>query len=79
MTIREEVEKYILELSNQPKVDHSVNLFESGLLTSLNALDLICFIEETYGIDISDDDIGMENFGTINRIVDFVERLKQKG
>ena len=30
MAIREEVEKHVLKLSNQPKLGHSMNLFESG-------------------------------------------------
>jgi acyl carrier protein len=76
MTIRKNVEKYISELTNEPKIDHSINFFESGLLSSLDFLDLISFIEESFKIDISDDDIGMKNFGSINGLVDFVEKQK---
>ena len=79
MTVREDIEKYILQLTNERELDHSINLFESGFLTSIDVLDLICFIEETYNIDISDDDIGMENFGSIDGLVNFVERVKQLG
>ena len=45
MAIREEIEKHISELTNNPDIDHSLNLFESGLLTSLDVLDLLAFIE----------------------------------
>ena len=79
MTVREDIEKYILQLTNERELGHSMNLFESGFLTSIDVLDLICFIEETYNIDISDDDIGMENFGSIDGLVNFVERVKQLG
>jgi acyl carrier protein len=76
MAIREEIEKYISELTNNPEIDHSLNLFESGLLTSLDVLDLISFIENEYDIGISDEDLGMENFGSIDRIVKYLENAK---
>ncbi len=79
MTITEEVEKYILELTNQPELDPSLNLFENGLLTSLNFLDLLSFIEETFTVSVTEDDIGMEYLGSINNIVNLVEKLKQNG
>ncbi len=79
MTITEEVEKYILELTNQPELDPSLNLFENGLLTSLDFLDLLSFIEETFTVSVTEDDIGMEYLGSINNIVNLVEKLKQNG
>ncbi len=79
MIIKEEVEKYILELTNQPELDPSTNFFENGLLTSLDFLDLISFIEETFNVSITEDDIGMKYLGSINSIVNLVEKLKQNG
>ncbi len=79
MNIRETVEKYIQRLTNEADLDHSMNLFESGNLTSLDVLDLISFIEETFALSISDDDISMDSFGSINGIVGLVERLSQSG
>ncbi|HDZ00173.1 MAG TPA: acyl carrier protein [Nitrospirae bacterium] len=79
MIIKEEVEKYVLELTNQPGLDPSMNLFENGLLTSLDFLDIISFIEETFNVSIEEDDIGMEYLGSINNIVNLVEKLKQNG
>ena len=78
MAIREEIEKHISELTNNPEIDHSLNLFESGLLTSLDVLDLISFIENEYDISISDEDLGMENFGSIDRIVKYLENTKRQ-
>ncbi len=78
MAIREEIEKHISELTNNPDIDHSLNLFESGLLTSLDVLDLLAFIENEYEITISDEDLGIDNFGSIDRIVEFVEKSKQE-
>ena len=79
MAIREKVVKYILELTNDQNLDPNMNLFESGTLTSLDILDLLSFIEETFNISFSEDDITMENFGTMNNIVKLIERLKRVG
>jgi len=77
MTIKEEVERYILELTNQPGLDPSTNLFENGLLTSLDFLDLISFIEETFSVTVTEDDIGMKYLGSVNNIVNLVQKLRQ--
>ena len=75
MTVRKKIENYITKLTNEPDIDHSMNLFESGKLTSLDVLDLIGYIEETFNITISDDDIGVENFGSIDNISKFIEKI----
>lgn len=77
MQIKDNVINFIKELKNETIMDHSMNLFESGILTSLDVLDLISYIEETFKIQISEDDIGMESFGTINGIVSLIEKSKQ--
>jgi acyl carrier protein len=35
-------------------------------------LELVLFIEETYGIQVDDADLTPENFGTVNAIADYV-------
>ncbi len=77
MTVKKEVAKYILELTNEPELDPFMNLFENGHLTSLDFLDLISFIDETFNVSITEDDVGIENLGSINAIVNLVEKLKQ--
>ncbi len=76
--IRETIGSYICQLANEDNLDHSMNLFERNVLTSLDVLDIIGFIETTFSIDFSDDDIDAESFGSINSIVCLIERLKQK-
>jgi len=77
MTAKEKIVDFILKLTNEPKLDHTVNLFENGYLTSLDALDILAFIEETVKITIDEDDLSVENFGSIDAIVSYVERVQQ--
>lgn len=74
MNVREAITGYVEEISSERGFDHSANLFEYGLLTSLDVLSLVAFIEETFQLEISGDDIDMETFGTINGLVAMVEQ-----
>ena len=72
-----ELENYIAELTNESGIDRSTNLFEGGFLSSLDVLDLISFIETKFDITLSEDDMTMENLGTINNMVSLIDRLKE--
>ena len=50
------------------------SLLESGTIDSMGVLQLVGFIEQTYGITVEDDDLMPENFDTIAAIVSFIER-----
>ena len=76
MNVRNKTEKYIIELTNRPDLDHSLNMFESGILSSLDVLALISFIEDSFNIAVSDDDIDAESFSSIDNIVTLIETLK---
>jgi acyl carrier protein len=78
MSIRDEVAGYIEGIAHERGIGHSRNLFESGLLTSLDVLSLVSYIEDTFKIDISGDDIDLESFGTIDGIVVLIETKQAK-
>lgn len=77
MTVRDTIVDYIEGIANETEFDHSINLFECGLLTSLDVLSLVAFMEETFALEISGDDIEMESFGTIDGLVAMIT-MKQK-
>lgn len=77
MAVSAELEKYITELTNESGIDPATNLFEGGFLSSLDVLDLISFIETNFNVTLSEDDMTMENLGTINNMVAMIDRLKK--
>jgi acyl carrier protein len=48
-------------------------LLENGIIDSLGVLDLVSFMENTFAITVSDEDLLPENFRTIERLAQFVE------
>ena len=52
------------------------SLLESGTIDSMGVLQLVAFLEATYGVKVGDDDLVPENFDTIAAISAFVERCQ---
>jgi len=48
-------------------------LVESSVLDSLDMLTLVSLIESEFGVPVRDEDVVLENFGTIGRIAAFVD------
>ena len=53
--------------------DPDAEIFKSGLLDSLNILNIIIFIENEFSLKINPFDINLDTLGSINRICDFIE------
>jgi acyl carrier protein len=47
-------------------------LIENGVLTSLQTVELVMFLEDRFGILVEDEELDEENFGSINAISDLV-------
>jgi len=50
------------------------DIFASGFVDSLFALELITFVENQYKISVVSEDLDFDNFRTVQRLADFVNR-----
>ncbi len=50
------------------------NLFKSGLLNSLFAMQLVMFIEKEFHMKVENEDLDIENFNSVDAIAGFVAR-----
>jgi methoxymalonate biosynthesis acyl carrier protein len=75
---REEVRHYLLENIESAELDNDEDMFESGLVNSLFAIQLMTFLENKFKIKVTMDDLDMDNFKSVNSIFSFVES-KQSG
>ena len=55
------------------------NYFEKRIVNSLFAMKLVTFIEEKFQVTIENEDLNLENFSTINRLMDLIDKLKKRG
>lgn len=52
------------------------SLIEAGIIDSTGVLELVAWLEETYGIRVADDELLPENLDSIDSIVRFGERKR---
>jgi acyl carrier protein len=60
-------------LARKRQIQDSDALLETGMLDSQGVLEVVGFIEQTFSITVTDEDLVPENFQNINRIAAFVE------
>ncbi len=72
--IKEKVKSFILSSINVVDFSEEDHLFESGIVNSLFAVQLMTFIEKTFRIEVGMDDLDIENFKSIKATADFVMR-----
>ncbi|WP_430809850.1 MULTISPECIES: acyl carrier protein [unclassified Carboxylicivirga] len=51
-------------------------IFEEGIFDSMALLNLITFLESEFGVVAEDTDLQEENFGSVQRIADYLERKR---
>ncbi len=82
MDIEQELRTHLTETAPRPELVQTIpadrSLVSSGILDSLGMLNLSLFIEERFQLNVPKEDLVSANFGTINRIVSYVQRLSSK-
>ncbi len=74
--IRAKIRAFILASINLPGLSDDDNLFESGIVNSLFAVELMTFLEKTFAVEVTPDDLEISNFQSIDACADFVTRKK---
>lgn len=59
-------------LDKSDKIPFDQSLVKLGYIDSFGVIDIVTFLEGTYSIEIHDDEINAEKFGSINKMVELV-------
>ncbi|QYZ65146.1 MAG: acyl carrier protein [Gammaproteobacteria bacterium (ex Lamellibrachia satsuma)] len=77
MAIREELRNYVLDnylfTDDQSKLKDGDSFLETGILDSNGVMEVIFFLEDEYGVNVSQEEMIPENLDSVSRIVKFVE------
>ena len=75
--MKEKIKNFIVEkfLFGERALKDDEPLFESGIIDSLGLIKLLAFIEENFSVSIDMSEIMIENFNTVN---DILETLNSK-
>jgi len=75
-TIRDYILGNLLFTEDQSVLQDDDSFLTQGIIDSTGVLEIILFIEETFGIKVNDDEMLPANLDSVNNLVDFV-RSKQ--
>jgi acyl carrier protein len=68
------IRDFLTQFISDTDVDPDENLFASGVVNSLFAMQLVLFVEKEFGIEVANEDLDIENFKSLNAITHFVEQ-----
>jgi len=71
--ILEKTKSFLAQFINVNVADDE-DIFASGLVNSLFAMQLVLFIEKEFSIKVENEDLDYDNFRTLNAIVGFIEK-----
>jgi acyl carrier protein len=72
-TIREFVLNNFLKGDRSRKLVDDTSFIEEGIIDSIGVLELVAFLEETFGFRVEDEELIPENLNSIVRLVTYVE------
>lgn len=71
-SVENKIRSFLGKYVSDPEVDGDLDLFASGMVNSLYAMQLVLFIEKEYGIQVANEDLDYENFKSVNAISAFI-------
>jgi methoxymalonate biosynthesis acyl carrier protein len=71
-SVKSVIRNFILGSVNIQDLNDDDNIFESGIVNSLFAVQLMTYLEKTFGIEVTMDDLAIENFESVNSTSSFV-------
>jgi acyl carrier protein len=80
-TISPQIQAFIVRTfpaARRRMIDENLHLLEAGIIDSLGVLDVVEFLEKSFTIKISDEELTPDNFATIRSLAAFVEKKKNQ-
>jgi len=79
MDIKEQVRTFVTSnfyVADSATIGEATSLLDQGIIDSTGVLEVIFFIEETFGIKVEDNEILPDNLDSIEQIANFIARKK---
>lgn len=76
-TIKKKMKTFIKRYTKK-KISDDLNLFTTGMISSLTAVEMITYIEREFGVTVENKDLDLVNFQSLNAIAEFVTRKQDE-
>jgi acyl carrier protein len=77
--IRDYIAQNLLFSDNGFEYSDDASLLEEGIVDSLGVLELVLFLEETFAVAVEDQDVIPDNFDSVNKLADYIQRKSANG
>jgi acyl carrier protein len=78
MPIEPQIHQYLAEnflfSDNGYKLGDEASFLEEGVVDSTGVLELVMFVEETFGIIVQDEEIVPQNFDSVSQLAAYIRR-----
>ena len=77
MELIKTIRKFLIEnflFEEDENVTNDTSFLENGILDSTGVLELIAFLEETYGIEVEDEEVIPENLDSIANVAQYIQK-----
>ena len=79
MDMKEQIRAFVTSnfyVADASALDDDASLLNQGIIDSTGVLEVISFIQDTFGLTVEDEEMLPNNFDSIKRIADYVVRKK---
>lgn len=76
MDERTKVKTFLAKHFKNIELQDDQDFFALGFVNSLFAMQLVLFVENELGVSVANEDLDIDNFRTVNAIMQLVERKK---
>jgi len=81
MNIKSDIRKYIIESflygNDDNTLGDDVSFLENGIIDSTGVLELVSFVQETFGIKVKDEELIPNNFDSLSKLEAFIVQKQQ--
>ena len=78
-SIEEKIRTYIAEnilfSNNGYRYSDDASFLEEGIVDSMGIMELVVFVEETFGITVDDEDLTPDNFDSVANLAAYIRRM----
>lgn len=79
MDTRQQIREFVSRFVRGHELGDGDDIFATGFVNSMFAMQLVQFVETTFGITVESDDLEIDNFRSIDAIAGLVERKQGAG
>ncbi len=74
MDSKQQIREFVSRFFRGHDLQDGEDIFATGFVNSMFAMQLVNFVEQTFGITVESDDLEIDNFRSIDAIAALVER-----